>query len=82
VKVRLFAALRDAVGAARLEIEAPTVGTLLDELSARYGPEFDRIMRVGTVVVNGETVGRDHVLRPDDEVALLPPVSGGKGRTP
>jgi len=82
VKVRLFAALRDAVGAARLEIEAPTVGTLLDELSARYGPEFDRIMRVGTVVVNGETVGREHVLRPDDEVALLPPVSGGKGRTP
>ena len=82
MKVRLFAALRDAVGAARLEIEAPTVGTLLDELSARYGPEFDRIMRVGTVVVNGETVGRDHVLRPDDEVALLPPVSGGKGRTP
>ena len=82
MKVRLFAALRDAVGAARLEIEAPTVGTLLDELSARYGPEFDRIMRVGTVVVNGETVGRDHVLRPDDEVVLLPPVSGGKGRTP
>ncbi len=82
MKVRLFAALRDAVGAARLEIEAPTVGTLLDELSARYGPEFDWIMRVGTVVVNGETVGRDHVLRPDDEVALLPPVSGGKGRTP
>ena len=82
MKVRLFAALRDAVGAARLEIEAPTVGTLLDELSARYGPEFDRIMRVGTVVVNGETVGREHVLRPDDEVALLPPVSGGKGRTP
>jgi molybdopterin converting factor small subunit len=34
-------------------------------------------MRVGTVVVDGETVGRDRALNPEDEAALLPPVSGG-----
>jgi MoaD family protein len=77
VKVLLFAALREAAGSSRVDADAPTVGALLDELSARFGPAFDRVMRAGTVVVNGETAGREVELRPDDEVALLPPVSGG-----
>ena len=80
MKVLLFAALRDSAGTARLDSEAPTVGALLDELSARFGSEFDRLMKIGTVVVNGETADRDAELRPDDEVALLPPVSGGRGK--
>ena len=77
MRVVLFAALRDAAGTSRLDADAPTVGALLDDLSVRFGAEFDRVMRIGTVVVNGETVDRDGELRPDDEVALLPPVSGG-----
>jgi MoaD family protein len=77
MRVRLFAVFRELAGASVLEIEAPDVGSLLDQLSERLGPEFDRIMRAGTVVVDGETVGRDRVLGPDDEVAVLPPVSGG-----
>jgi MoaD family protein len=77
VKVRLFAALREVAGASILEVEAADVGSLLDQLAATYGPGFQHIMAVGTVVVDGETVGRDRGLTPDDEVALLPPVSGG-----
>jgi MoaD family protein len=79
MKVRLFAALREVAGAPTLELQAADVGALLDLLSKRYGPSFDRIMSAGTVVVEGETVGRDRVLEPGDEVALLPPVSGGSG---
>jgi MoaD family protein len=77
VKVRLFAGLREVAGASVLEMEAADVGSLLDLLSGRYGPSFDRIMSVGTIVVDGQTVGRDRALGPGDEVALLPPVSGG-----
>lgn len=77
MRVRLFAALREIAGASRIEVDAHDVGSLLDQLSERLGPEFDRIMRAGTVVVDGETVGRDRALKPDDEAALLPPVSGG-----
>jgi molybdopterin synthase sulfur carrier subunit len=76
--VRLFAALRELAGSSWLEVEAPDVGAMLSELSVRFGPEFDRIMAAGTVVVDGEKAGRDRPLRPDDEVALLPPVSGGR----
>jgi sulfur-carrier protein len=80
VRVRLFASLRELAGGPSVEAEAETVGELLDALGARYGPEFERVMGVGTVVVDGATVNREHVLRPDDEVALLPPVSGGARR--
>jgi MoaD family protein len=78
MKVRLFAALREVAGTSVVEApEAADVGSLLDALSHTYGPNFDRIMAAGTVVVGGETVGRDRTLEPGDEVALLPPVSGG-----
>ena len=77
MKVRLFAALRELAGSSVVEVDAGDVGSLLNHLSHALGPAFDRIMAAGTVVVDGETVGRDRALRPGDEVALLPPVSGG-----
>jgi len=80
MKVRLFAALREIAGASVLELNAPDVRSLLEQLSHEFGPEFDRIMAAGAVVVDGENVGRDHRLEPGDEVALLPPVSGGERR--
>jgi MoaD family protein len=80
MKVRLFAALRELAGASVLEVDAPDVGELLNQLSAKLGPEFERIMAAGAVVVDGDSVGRARRLRPDDEVALLPPVSGGRSK--
>ena len=80
MKVRLFAALREIAGASLLEVDAPDIGSLLDQLSEKFGPEFDRIMAAGAVVVDGENVERDRALTPEDEVALLPPVSGGRRR--
>lgn len=78
IRVRLFAALREAAGAPTLEVEdAKDVGTLLDRLGRRYGERFSDIASAGTVVLEGETVGRERPLHPGDEVALLPPVSGG-----
>jgi MoaD family protein len=77
VAVRLFASLRELAGASRLEVEAADVGELLGGLSARFGPEFDRIMAAGAVIVHGEPAPRTRRLDPGDEVALLPPVSGG-----
>jgi molybdopterin synthase catalytic subunit len=77
ITVRLFAALRELAGASRVDLEAPDVGAVLDQLSMRLGPEFDRIMAAGSVVVNGERSERDRSIGAHDEVALLPPVSGG-----
>jgi molybdopterin converting factor small subunit len=77
MRVKLFAALRDIAGASELDVDASDVATLREDLSAKFGEEFARILAAGAVIVDGEKAGPGRNLEPDDEVALLPPVSGG-----
>jgi MoaD family protein len=77
VKVRLFAALREIAGDAHVDATGHSVGEVVDALSARYGERFAQIAEVGSFVVNGERATRDTPIAEGDEVALLPPVSGG-----
>jgi MoaD family protein len=78
VRVRLFASLRELAGSSEVDVEATDVAGLLSSLSERFGPRFDRIMLAGSVVVNGERAEADRRIGPTDQVALLPPVSGGR----
>jgi len=80
-RVRLFAALRDLAGASDVEVAGATVGEVVDALCARYGERFERIARAGSVIVDGERTSGDHPLAGEEEVALLPPVSGGCRRS-
>ena len=80
VKVRLFAALRELAGASEVEAEGQTAGDVIDVLSSRYGERFTQIAAVGSVVVNGERASKSTAVAAGDEVALLPPVSGGARR--
>jgi MoaD family protein len=77
VKVRLFAALREAAGASEVEASGTTAGEIVDALSARFGERFAKIAAVGSIVVNGERATRATPVAEGDEVAILPPVSGG-----
>jgi MoaD family protein len=77
IRVRLFAALRDEAGAPVVQAEGATAGEVVEALAERYGERFAKIASVGQVVVNGERASRDTVLVEGDELALLPPVSGG-----
>jgi MoaD family protein len=82
VDVRLFASLRDLAGTASLRVDADTVGEVVEALSVRYGERFARIAASGTVVVDGERSSSDRRLADGEEVALLPPFSGGAGPEP
>ncbi len=75
--LRLFAAAREAAGTDRDEIDAATVGELLDEARARYGELFGLVLRGCRVWVNGDAAVDSTPLTATDEVAVLPPVSGG-----
>ena len=75
--LRLFAAAREAAGTGRDTVDGATVGAVLDEAVARYGPGFADVLATCRVWVNGEPAGRDDAVRSQDEVAVLPPVSGG-----
>jgi molybdopterin converting factor small subunit len=76
--LRLFAAARDAAGTGRDEIAGATVGDVLDAAAQRYGPDFTAVLERSRVWRNGEPAERGEPAADDDEVAVLPPVSGGQ----
>jgi MoaD family protein len=78
-RVRLFARARELAGRSEETIDGPTVGAVLDAAVARWGPEFAELLEHSRVWVNGEEPddGRATPVAPGDEVAVLPPVSGG-----
>ncbi len=75
--LRLFAQAREAAGSGTLEIDAPTVRSVLDAASARLGDDFDAVLASSRVWLNGTPADLDDEVGHDDEVAILPPVSGG-----
>ncbi|MDY7105822.1 MAG: MoaD/ThiS family protein [Actinomycetota bacterium] len=75
--VRLFASARVAAGTGRATIDGPTVGDVLEEARARFGPEFSAVLDGCRIWVNGDTATESDPVGDDDEVAVLPPVSGG-----
>ena len=75
--MRLFAQAREAAGNRSVEIEAATVGDVLDEARARFGESFGVVLDGSKVWLNGAPALDSDAVRPADEVAVLPPVSGG-----
>ena len=79
VRLRLFAAARDAAGRANDELDAETLGDALAGRARCYGAEFTDVLDASRVWVNGDepTDGELAALRDGDEIAVVPPVSGG-----
>lgn len=79
VKVRLFAYLKEAAGEAEIFLPAARaakvdeVRALLRQRLAGMAPVLERSL----IAVNGEYAPDDRPLFPGDEVAVIPPVSGG-----
>jgi MoaD family protein len=78
-RVRLFARLRELAGATEVELEGSTVDEILGQAVHRYGGEFEEGLRHSRVWINGDPADGRSEVRESDEVALLPPVSGGAG---
>jgi molybdopterin synthase sulfur carrier subunit len=78
VRVRLFAALREAAGTSELTVEPGRLGEILDGLSAKFGTRFANVLGYASVLVDGERLrDRDTEVPDGAELALLPPFSGG-----
>jgi molybdopterin converting factor subunit 1 len=81
VRVRLFARLREMVGAGELEREldeGSRVGDLLNSLYVEY-PGLADLMARTVIAVNQEFATPNTQLSDGDEIAVFPPVSGGMG---
>ncbi len=80
VEIRLFGLLRERAGSSSVELELAEGAVVADALRAlaRSGPLADAIARVSVAMaVNREYAGPDTVLQAEDELALIPPLSGG-----
>jgi molybdopterin synthase sulfur carrier subunit len=77
VTLRLFAAARQAAGTPRLQVIATTVSEALDAAREKFGAQFSAVLDGSRVWVNGEPADLSARLNDGDEVAVLPPVSGG-----
>jgi molybdopterin synthase catalytic subunit len=79
VHVRLFAILRERAGTDRVELELPEAATVADALRALARVPGLAALASGSarLAVNREYATSDTVLNPSDELALIPPVSGG-----
>ena len=79
IKVRLFARLRELVGAGELERDVPvgsTVDAVWRALAHEY-PSIEPYARSISCAVNAEYARFSTAITEGDEIAFLPPVSGG-----
>jgi molybdopterin converting factor subunit 1 len=79
ITLRLFSVARELAGFREQTMEVPTgscAGHVIDILQTR-NPKFADWRQAIRVAVNQEYVSSDHPLHDGDEVAVIPPVSGG-----
>ena len=78
VRILLFGVAKEIVGSSTLELDISgndSVGTMLGNLKSKY-PAFENLNSL-MVAVNSEYADVNQVLKENDEIALIPPVSGG-----
>ncbi len=79
ITVQFFSQLREIVGATELALELAEQTTVADLLGQLYHAhpgleKWDGNILIGVGV---EFVGRDYVIQPNDQIAIMPPVQGG-----
>jgi molybdopterin converting factor small subunit len=79
IHVQFFSRLRDLVGTAEMEMDLPDKTNVADLLQTLYRQtpklrEWDQSILVASGV---EFVARDYVLKPHDQISIMPPVQGG-----
>jgi len=75
--IRLFASAREAAGTGRDVLPGTTVAEVLAAAIERYGSGFAGVLPSCRIWVNGDEASHDTPVGDVDELAILPPVSGG-----
>jgi molybdopterin synthase sulfur carrier subunit len=76
-RVRFFGPARVAAGRSEADLAGTTVGQVLASAEARFGEGLARVVATSRIWVNGESASVSDPVGDEDEVAVLPPVSGG-----
>lgn len=79
IKIILFAGLRDLIGHQSISVQLPhscSVKALLQELKNQF-PTAENLINRSSIAVNHEYAEDDFIISENDEIAIIPPVSGG-----
>ncbi|MEC9293557.1 MAG: molybdenum cofactor biosynthesis protein MoaE, partial [Chloroflexota bacterium] len=84
ISVLFFAAIRERAGASVVQVVAVDGMTVSDavDTACRAAPSHFELETPVMLALNGEYVANDHPVKPGDEIAVIPPVSGGLGQNP
>jgi len=73
----LFGPAREAAGISADVFDGMSVDEVLREAVARYGSSFADVLSISQIWMNGEPSRGPVAVGPNDEIAVLPPISGG-----
>jgi molybdopterin converting factor small subunit len=79
MRVQFFSQLKDVVGAGEITLDLPD-GTSVEDLLARLYRDFPDLEKFDRTILVGaglDFVARDHIIQPNDQIAIMPPVQGG-----
>jgi len=76
-RLLLFGPAREAAGVSSVILPGHDVAGIIAAAEERFGDAFVQILATSKVWLNGDTVDADATVNDNDEVAVIPPVSGG-----
>jgi molybdopterin converting factor small subunit len=76
-RLRLFGPAREAAGTSGISLPGRSVAGIMALAEERFGAEFSRVVAVSNIWLNGDVTSPDAAVTDGDEVAVIPPVSGG-----
>ncbi len=76
-RLRLFGPAREAAGTANITLPGRSVSAIIAAAEEQFGEAFSQVVAVSNIWLNGEPVDPDAHVDDGDEVAVIPPVSGG-----
>ena len=76
-RLRLFGPAREAAGTASITLPGQSVSEIIAAAEEQFGEAFSQVLSMSNIWLNGEPVEPDAPVKDEDEVAVIPPVSGG-----
>lgn len=76
-RLRLFGPAREAAGTAGIALPGQSVSEIITAAEEQFGETFSQVVAISNIWLNGEPVDPDTPVNDGDEVAVIPPVSGG-----
>jgi sulfur-carrier protein len=79
IKVLFFASLREQMGRAEVTLDAENLSELFAQIETQLGSEARQALQADNIriAVNQDLIEHEVALKQGDEVAFLPPVTGG-----